>query len=216
MSEFKSFILEHAVLLENYFNQTETLAIVILDNNLKISRSNECFRKLISSKKVLPGEEIYSFLLPESHELLPLSTSTSDRSVWLNFKPAGSSAIPLHCQIFRLENGNHLILGGHLTLTNEVIIQEMTLMSNEMANMARDLHRKNRELQDAHSKIRILGGIIPICMHCKEIRDDKGYWNQLEKFISEHSEALFSHCICEKCLKKHYPDEYAEMYPDKI
>jgi len=55
-------------------------------------------------------------------------------------------------------------------------------------------------------ELRILKGIIPICMHCKEIRDDKGYWNQLEKYISEHSEVQFSHGICDKCLKKYYPE----------
>lgn len=56
-------------------------------------------------------------------------------------------------------------------------------------------------------ELRVLKGIIPICMHCKEIRDDKGSWNQLEKYISEHSEAQFSHGICDKCLEKHYPEE---------
>lgn len=54
-------------------------------------------------------------------------------------------------------------------------------------------------------ELRTLKGIIPICAHCHEIRDDKGAWNQLEKYITEHTEAQFSHGICEKCLKKHYP-----------
>lgn len=52
-----------------------------------------------------------------------------------------------------------------------------------------------------------LKGIIPICMHCKKIRDVKGAWNQLEKYISEHSEAQFSHGICDKCLKENYPED---------
>ncbi len=60
------------------------------------------------------------------------------------------------------------------------------------------------ELKESLLKVRTLEGIIPICMHCKEIRDDKGSWNQLEKYISEHSEAQFSHGLCEKCLEKHY------------
>jgi hypothetical protein len=55
-------------------------------------------------------------------------------------------------------------------------------------------------------EVQQLKGIIPICMHCKEIRDDKGYWNQLEKYISEHSEAQFSHSICDECLEKYYPE----------
>lgn len=62
------------------------------------------------------------------------------------------------------------------------------------------------QLKEANDQVKKLSGIIPICMHCKEIRDDKGYWNKLEKFISEHSEAQFSHSICEKCIKKYYPE----------
>lgn len=57
------------------------------------------------------------------------------------------------------------------------------------------------------SELAELQRIVPICMHCKGIRDDKGYWNQLEKYISEHSVVQFSHCICDKCLKKYYPEE---------
>jgi PAS domain-containing protein len=63
------------------------------------------------------------------------------------------------------------------------------------------------ELQTAIEEIKTLKGIIPICMHCKGIRDDKGSWHKLEKFIMEHSEAQFSHGICEECLKKYYPEE---------
>lgn len=62
------------------------------------------------------------------------------------------------------------------------------------------------ELKTAIKEIKTLEGILPICMHCKNIRDDKGYWNQLEKYIHEHSDAKFSHGICPTCLKKYYPD----------
>ena len=62
------------------------------------------------------------------------------------------------------------------------------------------------ELQNALDEIKTFSGIIPICMHCKEIRDDEGYWNQLEKYISDHSEAQFSHSVCDKCKKIHYKE----------
>ena len=55
-------------------------------------------------------------------------------------------------------------------------------------------------------ELKILRGIIPICSHCKKIRDDKGYWNKIEAFIQAHSEAVFSHGICEECRDKYYPD----------
>jgi len=60
------------------------------------------------------------------------------------------------------------------------------------------------ELQDALANIKRLRGLLPICASCKKIRDDKGYWNQLETFIQEHSEAEFSHGFCPDCMKKLY------------
>jgi lysylphosphatidylglycerol synthetase-like protein (DUF2156 family) len=62
------------------------------------------------------------------------------------------------------------------------------------------------ELKESLVKVRTLEGIIPICMHCKEIRDDKGAWNQLEEYISQNSGAQFSHSICEKCRDKYYSE----------
>ncbi|MCP4746251.1 MAG: response regulator [Desulfobacteraceae bacterium] len=67
--------------------------------------------------------------------------------------------------------------------------------------------RKQREkqLEEALSEIQTLRGLIPICASCKKIRNDDGYWQQIETFISEHSEADFSHSICPQCVKKLYP-----------
>ncbi|MCX5829217.1 MAG: response regulator transcription factor [Deltaproteobacteria bacterium] len=65
---------------------------------------------------------------------------------------------------------------------------------------------KVQELQKALNEVRTLRGIIPICASCKNIRDDKGYWNQVEAYIRDHSEAEFSHGICPECLKKLYPE----------
>ena len=60
-------------------------------------------------------------------------------------------------------------------------------------------------LQKAFDQIKTLRGIIPICAHCKNIRNDKGYWSKVEVYVSEHTEALFSHGICPACMKKLYP-----------
>ena len=57
-----------------------------------------------------------------------------------------------------------------------------------------------------HIEMKILRGILPICASCKKIRDDKGYWNQIETYIQEHSEVAFSHGICQECAIKLYPD----------
>jgi len=62
------------------------------------------------------------------------------------------------------------------------------------------------DLQEALAKVKTLSGLLPICSYCKKIRDDKGYWNQIESYIRDHSEAEFSHSICRECAKKYYPD----------
>ncbi len=62
------------------------------------------------------------------------------------------------------------------------------------------------ELTQALDEIKTLKGIIPVCMHCKKVRDDSGYWAQLEEYISAHSEAEFSHGLCPDCLEKYYPE----------
>lgn len=63
------------------------------------------------------------------------------------------------------------------------------------------------QLQAAFSEIRQLRGIIPICGHCKKIRDDSGFWRQIEAYFQQHSGAEFSHSICPDCIRRHYPDE---------
>ena len=75
-----------------------------------------------------------------------------------------------------------------------------------LADKITKLKKANLELKKAHDEIQILSGMLPICASCKKIRDDKGYWNKIESYIQEHSEAEFSHGMCPDCAKKLYPD----------
>ncbi len=63
-----------------------------------------------------------------------------------------------------------------------------------------------RELQEALANIKTLSGLLPICATCKKIRDDKGYWNQVEVYVMQHSDTTFSHGICPECAKKTMDD----------
>jgi transcriptional regulator with GAF, ATPase, and Fis domain len=64
----------------------------------------------------------------------------------------------------------------------------------------------NEQLKKALAEVKVLRGMLPICSFCKNIRDDSGYWNKIESYIRQHSEAEFSHGICPKCAKEHYPE----------
>jgi PAS domain S-box-containing protein len=68
-----------------------------------------------------------------------------------------------------------------------------------------------QQLQTALSDVKTLSGLVPICSNCKNIRDDKGYWTQIESFIQKHSEAKFSHGMCPDCMAKLYPDIQIKM-----
>ena len=68
------------------------------------------------------------------------------------------------------------------------------------------LNKKNHELEAALKEVKTLQGLLPICASCKKIRDDKGYWIQIESYISDRSDVQFSHGICSDCAKKLYPE----------
>ncbi|MDD9304004.1 MAG: hypothetical protein HUK40_17320 [Desulfobacter sp.] len=70
--------------------------------------------------------------------------------------------------------------------------------------------QESNKLKDALGKVKELSGLLPICAACKKIRDDKGYWKQIESYISDHSDAEFSHSICPECCKKLYPEIYTK------
>ena len=67
------------------------------------------------------------------------------------------------------------------------------------------------ELQAALANVRRLQGLVPICATCKKIRDDSGYWNDVEQYISSHTEATLTHGVCPECAKEHYPDAFQMM-----
>ncbi|MGL4368957.1 MAG: hypothetical protein ACRCUT_04700, partial [Spirochaetota bacterium] len=65
----------------------------------------------------------------------------------------------------------------------------------------------NRQLQEALNNIRTLRGLMPICSKCKKIRDEEGYWKHLEEYIEQHTDAHFSHSLCDSCAKELYGDK---------
>jgi DNA-binding response OmpR family regulator len=67
------------------------------------------------------------------------------------------------------------------------------------------LNEKVEELELALKEVRTLKGIVPICASCKNVRDDQGYWNRVETYLNEHTEAEFSHAVCPDCMKRLYP-----------
>ena len=96
------------------------------------------------------------------------------------------------------------------------IIKQVAEIKNELNQAHQEIERRKaleqekekliRELRQALSEIKTLQGFLPICANCKKIRDDEGYWQQIEQYIQSRSDARFSHSICPECAKKLYPD----------
>lgn len=86
-------------------------------------------------------------------------------------------------------------------------------IGNLLAEKINALEDKNAALINANEEVSKLQGILPICARCKKIRDDKGYWYQVESYIESHSDAKFSHGLCEECTDRLYGSE--EWYPSK-
>jgi hypothetical protein len=95
-------------------------------------------------------------------------------------------------------------LAGLYTDRLEATVQERT----------RALQETNKKLTESLANVRTLSGLLPICAGCKKIRDDKGYWNQIELYVRDHTNAEFTHGLCPACIKKYYP-EYSEENGDK-
>jgi len=92
---------------------------------------------------------------------------------------------------------------------NQQIIQAHRQLEEEIAERKQIEHEREKliqKLQSSLEKIKTLRGLIPICANCKKIRDDKGYWQQVEEYIRKYSDARFSHSICPECMQKLYPD----------
>ena len=108
------------------------------------------------------------------------------------------------------EQGKRRLLDYQHTLEERVQDRTLDLTRSNMA-LEKDIVERRKaesELREALAQVKTLTGLLPICANCKKIRDDNGYWSSVEKYISTHSEAEFTHGICPECLEKLYPSYY--------
>ncbi len=153
--------------------------------------------------------------------------------VWSSGKPAWIPDIIRDTNFprmpFAASNGLHgafafpILMAGEVTGVIEFFSREVRSPEDNLLNMmsalgsqigqftARKGVEEEREkliaeLQEALGNVKALSGLLPICATCKKVRDDRGYWNRIEDYVSAHSEAMFSHGICTECAMKLHPD----------
>jgi hypothetical protein len=106
--------------------------------------------------------------------------------------------------------GAYLVKPPNLRQVERAIIIAMARFHDimELRRINLELQTRNQEVETAMAQIKTLSGLLPICSSCKKIRDDQGYWEQVEIYIAKHSDADFSHGLCPDCMKTLYPDSY--------
>lgn len=195
--------------VEAYLTTSNGICIVQLDPDFNIVDCNLGFMRLYNPRQDPVGEPLTNYLEMDGCDIrcgeelrLPCS------------RKSGMDAIN-YCNFIRTENG-YLLFCERLLLTESRALEQMGSMNDELINMQRELVKKNQlleklrgelderiaELETTLLRVKQLEGIIPICAYCKKIRDDQNSWQQLETYISEHSEAWFSHSACPDCLKE--------------
>lgn len=131
---------------------------------------------------------------PRVEESINRVFSLGSSNVEGGFQTSTGAVIPYLFTGYRLvQDGRNFLVGIGLDISARV-------------GMEKEKEELIKELEATLSQVKQLSGLLPICAECKKIRDDKGYWNQIESYIKNHSEAKFSHGICPDCAKKLYPD----------
>jgi len=90
---------------------------------------------------------------------------------------------------------------------------EIQDLQQQLRQANAELAAHNQELQEALDQVRTLSGLLPICAGCKKIRDDSGYWEQVEVYVQRHVDVQFSHGLCPDCMVRLYPEIYGDGAP---
>jgi len=147
---------------------------------------NELTCKKITDINMLTKDEVFQ----------EMENAKSERRRYFNFK-------------HRLANGDVRdveVYSGPIKTGGKQLLYSIVHDISDRKKAEEEREKLLNKLQKALSEVKILRGFLPICAYCKKIRDDQGYWNQIESYIHKHSEAEFSHSICPECMKKHHPE----------
>ncbi len=187
---------------EHFLINNDMITILSFDSDGKVLHANAGARHFLAAET--PPPSVFSIFgnsfRSQLETLIPGETGHHHVRLMHITPPVG-----LNCIIQRTENA-YLLAGLFETIDQESVIQNLSLQHSEVLNLYRDTMRQKAELESARAKIKVLQGFLPICSSCKKVRDDKGYWNRIEEYIRDHSEAEFSHGLCPDCEKSFFDE----------
>ena len=179
------------------------LSGILSEHHYKIRLAPNGERALATVRKEAPGLILLDIMMPVLNGFEVCRQLKQDKET------AGIPIIFISALNETIEKVKAFSLGGVDYITKPFKSEEVLARVNThltLRFLQLELEAKNAELQKAMDEIKTLRGFIPICASCKRIRNDEGYWEQIESYISNHSEAIFSHGCCDECMKKLYPE----------
>jgi PAS domain S-box-containing protein len=178
-------------------------AIIVRDSDAIIRYWNSGAEKTYGwTKEEALGKKSHDLLQTQfSMSLADITSHTFETGQWEGeLRHITRNGIPIivasRWVVHRNPNGD---FSGFLVINRDI---------TDRMKMVEERGRLINDLQKALANVKMLSGLIPICASCKKIRDDTGYWSEVESYIREHSEAKFSHGICPECAKKLYPEVF--------
>ncbi len=192
---FRLNLMEIVPIARDYLVENLEDGLLVMDTQKRIIDFNYALQNIFKAH-VTPTKSKYIKDLfsryPEIMELIEKNASETD--------------IQIGSQIFNLRH-------SRIRDTRQQLIGGILLFKNitQRKKVEMELEENIVYLKKALEDVKTLSGLLPICASCKKIRDDRGYWNEVEKYIVKHSGVIFSHSICPDCLNKYYPDVYTRI-----
>lgn len=196
---FRFQIMEVIPIARDFILEDLSDAILVLDSHNRVADYNPACRAMLQLDKIIIAQPIEEVIMPSmvrsklmeeiktSQEEISLTVGDETKIYDLRVRPIFDQKKKLRGRLF------------HFRDITEKRFAEIQLEKTIV------------ELRQALTEVKTLSGLLPICSSCKKIRDDNGYWNEVENYIRKHSEAEFSHGICPDCMRKLYPEQYESL-----
>jgi PAS domain S-box-containing protein len=197
-------LLKDKISWQRLFIKESRDGIVIVDANAKVREANKRFADMLG----YPMEEIHQLHVWDwdakfqKGELLKMAQAVDNLGHHFETRHRRKDGTLIDVE---LSNNGAFYRGQKLIFC---ICRDIT----DKKKAVKEREKLIQDLKEALAEIKTLRGILPLCSFCKKIRDDEGYWEQVDIYINKNSEADISHGICPDCMKKHYPDVYKKKY----
>ncbi len=196
---FRFQIMEVIPIARDFILEDISDAILVLDSHNRVADYNPACRAMLQIDKIIIAQPVEEVLLPSMfNPKLFEEIKTSQNEITLT---VGQETKIFDLRIRPIYDQKNKLRGR--------LFHFRDITDKRMAEMR--LEKTVTELRQALTEVKTLSGLLPICSSCKKIRDDNGYWNEVENYIRRHSEAEFSHGICPDCMRKLYPDQYESL-----